>query len=105
PPHPSLPHRDLPSFPPRRSSDLASNLGQRPHDRFVQAVGAGIAFERPAQTPLFEELGVLEEPAVVDREDVIGVPEHVGVVTLDEDRKSTRLNSSHLGISYAVFCL
>src|ERR1035441_10963118 len=24
---------------------------------------------------------------------------------LDTDRKSTRLNSSHLGISYAVFCL
>src|SRR5205814_10309845 len=24
---------------------------------------------------------------------------------LDGDRKSTRLNSSHLGISYAVFCL
>src|SRR5258705_8705526 len=24
---------------------------------------------------------------------------------LDRDRKSTRLNSSHLGISYAVFCL
>src|ERR1035438_10836931 len=24
---------------------------------------------------------------------------------LDADRKSTRLNSSHLGISYAVFCL
>src|SRR3712207_7720383 len=26
-------------------------------------------------------------------------------VTLDEDRKSTRLNSSHANISYAVFCL
>src|SRR5205814_3360812 len=26
-------------------------------------------------------------------------------VGADEDRKSTRLNSSHLGISYAVFCL
>src|ERR1035438_10554808 len=26
-------------------------------------------------------------------------------VTLQVDRKSTRLNSSHLGISYAVFCL
>src|SRR5437899_10247533 len=26
-------------------------------------------------------------------------------VTRTEDRKSTRLNSSHLGISYAVFCL
>src|SRR5262245_66636687 len=25
--------------------------------------------------------------------------------TRTEDRKSTRLNSSHLGISYAVFCL
>src|ERR1035441_10761057 len=27
------------------------------------------------------------------------------VVTFLGDRKSTRLNSSHLGISYAVFCL
>src|SRR5262245_65275131 len=27
------------------------------------------------------------------------------VVVRDRDRKSTRLNSSHLGISYAVFCL
>src|SRR5258705_7628544 len=26
-------------------------------------------------------------------------------VDRSEDRKSTRLNSSHLGISYAVFCL
>src|SRR5437899_9494770 len=25
-------------------------------------------------------------------------------ITLVQDRKSTRLNSSHLGISYAVFC-
>src|SRR5947199_4078753 len=28
------------------------------------------------------------------------LPNHSGI-----DRKSTRLNSSHLGISYAVFCL
>jgi len=29
----------------------------------------------------------------------------VGIITQQEaDRKSTRLNSSHLGISYAVFC-
>src|SRR5690606_40510014 len=26
------------------------------------------------------------------------------LVTLEEDRKSTRLNSSHVKISYAVFC-
>src|SRR5437899_6027192 len=31
---------------------------------------------------------------------------HIAVVSDDDlDRKSTRLNSSHLGISYAVFCL
>src|SRR5256885_11220375 len=30
---------------------------------------------------------------------------HVHVLRLDGDRKSTRLNSSHLVISYAVFCL
>src|SRR5437899_4373438 len=29
----------------------------------------------------------------------------VGLEALRRDRKSTRLNSSHLGISYAVFCL
>src|SRR5947199_571005 len=33
-------------------------------------------------------------------------PEHLGpFAVLEQDRKSTRLNSSHLGISYAVFCL
>src|SRR5256885_10301962 len=30
---------------------------------------------------------------------------HLGMGDRDEDRKSTRLNSSHLVISYAVFCL
>src|SRR3712207_7902019 len=31
--------------------------------------------------------------------------EEVGIVTEAGDRKSTRLNSSHANISYAVFCL
>src|SRR2546426_5419663 len=41
----------------------------------------------------------------------IGVPSNAVVIILDDDgplatdRKSTRLNSSHLVISYAVFCL
>src|SRR3712207_8283409 len=30
---------------------------------------------------------------------------HAGHVTQGRDRKSTRLNSSHANISYAVFCL
>src|SRR3712207_8192245 len=44
-------------------------------------------------------------PACCDRPSVIRVhrpaPEH----TRPADRKSTRLNSSHANISYAVFCL
>src|SRR5438045_9446430 len=32
-------------------------------------------------------------------------PARVSSRTRAQDRKSTRLNSSHLGISYAVFCL
>src|SRR5262245_64671745 len=38
----------------------------------------------------------------------VGVEHHLPVVLVGAvraDRKSTRLNSSHLGISYAVFCL
>src|SRR5258705_8306082 len=34
--------------------------------------------------------------------DRVGTP---GRIRLQRDRKSTRLNSSHLGISYAGFCL
>src|SRR3712207_8548609 len=37
-----------------------------------------------------------EQPAYADRRRAAG---------LDVDRKSTRLNSSHANISYAVFCL
>src|ERR1035438_4141574 len=33
------------------------------------------------------------------------LPDELGEEAEDIDRKSTRLNSSHLGISYAVFCL
>src|ERR1039458_1288356 len=38
---------------------------------------------------------------------ISGLPADRGwdIEALYEDRKSTRLNSSHLGISYAVFCL
>src|SRR5690606_40722594 len=35
----------------------------------------------------------------------IGVDPHLYKASQREDRKSTRLNSSHVKISYAVFCL
>src|SRR5438067_3647778 len=37
----------------------------------------------------------------VELEDTAGIVEEIGLT----DRKSTRLNSSHVSISYAVFCL
>src|SRR5688500_19164146 len=55
--------------------------------------------------------GGLEAEAFVRVPDVGCVPVHaIGVDAQDfrkafKDRKSTRLNSSHLVISYAVFCL
>src|SRR5690606_41634859 len=54
----------------------------------VKAVGAGAAFA--------QAVDVAQRPAGVP---VAEVP--VG----GQDRKSTRLNSSHVKISYAVFCL
>src|SRR5438874_10054618 len=39
----------------------------------------------------------MNDPTVVDRITML----HIG----ERDRKSTRLNSSHVEISYAVFCL
>src|SRR5690348_17824245 len=54
------------------------------------------------RSPAAEELG--GEEAV---EQLVGllVAERLARVLVLEDRKSTRLNSSHPSISYAVFCL
>src|SRR3712207_7727495 len=59
----------------------------------------------PLRVQLLDPVGleiVLAVPDSVDRgeRDVL-----VGAVVAGEDRKSTRLNSSHANISYAVFCL
>src|SRR3712207_8409800 len=45
-------------------------------------------------------------PSLVRKLFALEVPEIAsGVVEIVSDRKSTRLNSSHANISYAVFCL
>src|SRR3712207_7769322 len=58
-----------------------------------------------------DETGLPQHPQVV-RDGRAGHVERVGQVADahlggggDQDRKSTRLNSSHANISYAVFCL
>src|SRR3712207_7785646 len=52
----------------------------------------------------------VSEHQALQRPELVAQRQHVGqrlgrVVELGEDRKSTRLNSSHANISYAVFCL
>src|SRR5690242_21319976 len=48
-----------------------------------------------------QHLGIVGEPEVCPRLGAQRCP----VQRRDRDRKSTRLNSSHMSISYAVFCL
>src|SRR5437868_9542864 len=57
--------------------------------------------------PIFASLPLLR-PAVRGRRGRLGFPRWRGLVRRvgnPRDRKSTRLNSSHVSISYTVFCL
>src|SRR5690606_41448851 len=76
-------HRALHSFPTRRSSDLAASfsplaMSARMSRRRVCSVNSGLAAN--SSMSRFSS-------------------------SRNRDRKSTRLNSSHVKISYAVFCL
>src|SRR3712207_8880753 len=42
---------------------------------------------------------------LIDTSEEVAEDEEFGRVNYERDRKSTRLNSSHANISYAVFCL
>src|SRR5690625_2605058 len=46
-----------------------------------------------------------EESIVEDQLAEMSLDEKIGQLIIAGDRKSTRLNSSHVAISYAVFCL
>src|SRR5207253_9288393 len=98
----SRPPAALHSFPTRRSSDLepgllAEQLGHDPPG--LQAAGQRVAV-----------LAVVGEQVVArlqggHQADDGGLLAEVEMAVAAEDRKSTRLNSSHVAISYAVFCL
>src|SRR5262245_64506721 len=81
----------LHSFPTRRSSDL--------HEREAHQVKIG-------GESLAARQAVADEERAHQRQEDDRSQRNGRRVRLErEDRKSTRLNSSHLGISYAVFCL
>src|SRR5207253_4850020 len=91
-------HRDLLSFPTRRSSDLP-----------FQVLLARPRLECGLDVP-FVDVERTGQPAADARERHAGL-RVCGAVLEPEagevrrDRKSTRLNSSHVASSYAVFCL
>src|SRR5204863_7163522 len=91
----SYPHpRHLHSFPTRRSSDLQ---GPRP----PQVARGRI---HPRRFPWGEPCPRARSP--LDRADGKAREKMERTVSVElADRKSTRLNSSHVEISYAVFCL
>src|SRR5256885_7307111 len=79
---------------------------------FRSSIGGGTIDVRPNQSgPRGAEFGAgVETPAEARRAATTGATACFGTgvtsgVGLSRDRKSTRLNSSHLVISYAVFCL
>src|SRR5205814_5734427 len=94
--HASAPPRDLNSFPTRRSSDLGLEAWKQALDYGVKVTGC---------TVHFVDQGIDTGPILAQQ--TVPVLDDDTPATLHEriDRKSTRLNSSHLGISYAVFCL
>src|SRR5207245_10830405 len=101
----SLGLRSHPPFPPRRSSDLlerpdpARDLRLQAHALGLRGVAHGV--ERALhQRGQVHGADVEVELARHDARDVEDVLDELGL-----DRKSTRLNSSHGSISYAVFCL
>src|SRR5207249_11384927 len=80
--HSSPHHPDLHSFPTRRSSDLRIELGKQQHAKEIPLPDEAIG---PRGSHLLTPRAFEVDPR--------------------GDRKSTRLNSSHVSISYAVFCL
>src|SRR5207244_13305598 len=88
----SVPLRDLHSFPTRRSSDLSYELCHQLPVVNGETVGIEFAHKNAQLAAEFMREIVKSEYREKHAESA-------------RDRKSTRLNSSHQIISYAVFCL
>src|SRR5207249_5068651 len=99
------PHRrDLPPFPTRRSSDLRREGFPGQVIREKQAADRDWLSGAVVNLEPIAAAGRVGHP-FVDRETCHGAEARGAVEPSRGDRKSTRLNSSHVSISYAVFCL
>src|SRR5699024_5027172 len=75
---------------------IAPGAGRRP---FSSRGGGDAAPGRLQEIPGHAAVPVLREDSLVT---IVGIEFHIRAEL--EDRKSTRLNSSHVSISYAVYC-
>src|SRR5438045_7240739 len=70
---------------------------------------AALLFDAVGRWPQVDPFVLHGPPQALDKDVVVAAPASIHAdldpVIPQQDRKSTRLNSSHLGISYAVFCL
>src|SRR5207249_11432201 len=90
------------SFPTRRSSDLA------PSQHTLVDGELRSRDPRPGEPGRFNDAGTSHGRTalrVAQQGDRHVRPRRRVILRDDQDRKSTRLNSSHVSISYAVFCL
>src|SRR5439155_25578541 len=90
------------SFPTRRSSDLiaAVNPGEERLGQVIDSLIAIVSGDKLRHGPILGSArrGTAQQ---LETHTHLGRPAQQGA----RDRKSTRLNSSHVAISYAVFCL
>src|SRR5690606_39489908 len=94
--------RDLHSFPTRRSSDLPTLRERDPPPARVRG-GAAAGERERVRGRARGGVGPHLRAAAVGGGELMALVSHA--TREITDRKSTRLNSSHVKISYAVFCL
>src|SRR3712207_7112172 len=92
----------LPSPPLFRSRLHAERRERQPEEALVLVAEPAEAVERPRDEDPAEDRSAGEEERAADGEAVLETEPPPR--RLQADRKSTRLNSSHANISYAVFC-
>src|SRR5206468_12326835 len=98
-------HRNLHTFPTRRSSDLGNtrNAVGNFYARFDFSLRPLCAYQLPGGAMAIEFTGGGFDAPIPDGEGGVYL-QGTFELTILEDRKSTRLNSSHDQTSYAVFC-
>src|SRR5690625_6004462 len=83
------------------ASKLSEGM-QKPNKKFLMDMLFGLA---KGKSVLLSDIALTLEESIDPIQTIKRLSSRLGEFHEEEDRKSTRLNSSHVAISYAVFCL